>query len=290
MDQSGGISSYDSRGEFRWRYEPPESQSPVAGPTVVSSGDIYYPIGGSVQALTAEGDPRWIVRGFPYELRINPIQQIVDGQTLIWEDLVLDAESGEQLQLEIVPGLRHSQLITAMGQSFALSGEGGVLSAVEWQRSGSGPQLLGSVTWNMGDISASLPTDAGITADGEAWFYYGRTYLGSRRPSIRLVWGDLQGRILTVSTPALVSPSFAIGVDAESKLYLCGVGDNSTAECQAYSSSSDLPLWEVSLGTGVIPVGGAIAEGRLYVSSEQGTLFVIENVDELSEAALATSS
>ncbi len=89
----------------------------------------------------------------------------------------------------------------------------------------------------------------------------------------------MQGRILADSRVPLSRPSFVIGVYADSRLYVCGVGVSAEALCQAYSSSSADPLWEINLGAGVTPTGGALAEGKLYVSTKQGTLFVLENAD-----------
>lgn len=74
------------------------------------------------------------------------------------------------------------------------------------------------------------------------WLYYGRTYLGASRPSLRLVWGDMKGRILADSRLPLSRPSFVIGVDADSRLYVCGVGGDAEALCQVYSSRSDEPI------------------------------------------------
>jgi len=279
VDRQGGIASFTSSGDLRWQFEPLESTTPVAGPTIGISGDIYYPIGGSIQALSSFGDPLWTVRGFPYELRTTSVQQSLDGKTLVWVDLAFDAKTGEQLELELVPGLRYTHLISAAGTHYMLSGEGGGLSAVEWQQSEAGPVLLDRVAWNVSDISASLPTEAGITADGEAWLYYGRTYLGASRPSVRLVWGDMQGRILADSRLPLSRPSVVIGADSASRLFVCGLAASSEALCFAYSSASDEPLWEVNLGAGVTPVGGALAEGKLYVSTDEGKLIVLENLD-----------
>lgn len=168
VDQLGGISSFTSLGELRWQFEPPEPTILVAGPRIGNVGNIYYPIGGSLQALSPEGDPPWTARGFPYELRSISLQQSLDGKTLVWQDLAFDAETGDQLELELVPGLRYTHLISAAGTNYLLSGTGGGLSAVEWQQSEAGPEPLDRVAWNIGDISASLPTDAGITADGVA--------------------------------------------------------------------------------------------------------------------------
>ncbi len=286
VDEAGGLTSFTERGELRWSFQLEEPRPALTGPIVSSSGYVYYPIGGSIQAVSTSGDPLWRALGYPFELRDSPPRLSFDENLLLWEDLALHAATGEQMDFEIVSGIRHSHVISGDGRYYALSGAGGNLTAIEWQTGDAGLELLSSTIWGLNDITATLPTNAGITSDGQVWLFYGRTYAGSRSPRVRLVWADLDGHILREMYPHMGRPNLVLGMDSASRLYLCGAAWTTGSLCQAYTADREEPLWEIITDAGSTPVGGAIASGRIYLSLEEGVLLAIGDPDELPREAV----
>jgi len=76
-----------------------------------------------------------------------------------------------------------------------------------------------------------------------------------------------------------------ISIDRDYTVYVCGYYDiyADNVRCWAFSPRSIEPLWEVDLEEwGMFEIaektlGGALAPGRLYISSSKGNLYLIRD-------------
>jgi hypothetical protein len=66
-----------------------------------------------------------------------------------------------------------------------------------------------------------------------------------------------------------------IATDAADHIYVCGEDRVGDAECVGFTPGAEAPFWHVSLTRGGQPNGGALAPGRLYVTTVDGALYAI---------------
>jgi hypothetical protein len=64
-----------------------------------------------------------------------------------------------------------------------------------------------------------------------------------------------------------------VAIGQRGTIYVCGAGQG--ARCAAFAFGADQPLWQLDLPAQREVVGGALANGRLYVASADGKLFVL---------------
>ena len=141
-------------------------------------------------------------------------------------------------------------------------------SVQEWQVNGG--QSAPNVKWNLAGFASGFPGDSGVTRDGFVWLMFSTGFQDTR-----IVWADLKGNVLgQVIFPQ--RPSRVFGVDRDSTLYVCGMARTLGAMCIALETGSEDPKWEVSFDRESGPlVGGALVAGRLYVTTERGSLYAV---------------
>ena len=88
-----------------------------------------------------------------------------------------------------------------------------------------------------------------------------------------MVWVGAQGNGMQI-TDFPYRPGRLIGIDADGIAYVCGLVKNPyRAECRAVRLDSGVVAWKAELDSKEEPVGGALVEGRLYITTAEGKLF-----------------
>jgi hypothetical protein len=101
------------------------------------------------------------------------------------------------------------------------------------------------------------------------WMFYDGDYNDSR-----LVWIDATGKLIGNSRLP-DRQSTLIAIDEQSVAYICSNNYGQSVNCQAIGLGKADPTWVADLGDGLQVTGGALAPGRLYVTTDLGTLIAI---------------
>ena len=263
----------------------------ASGPVVGPDGAIYYPVGRTILAVSPQGQLLWST-AVPHAWRSAPPRLSPSGEVLFWEEVVIDARDGSLQSLEVpLDAGRYKYLVGADGRTYLRAGN----IVMEWAQVGTAVEIVRSTTWNYKKfvILLSSPNDAGVTRDGVVWLLYSN-FSGSKA-----IWLRADGRVLgTASYPSTRSQVVAVGAD--NTTYLCGA-QVSGLECRAFSPHDAEVVWQLPLPEGDWVTGGALAPGRLYVTSAvigEGFLVAIGEHEQASaepevgadEAALSVES
>jgi ABC-type dipeptide/oligopeptide/nickel transport system permease subunit/LysM repeat protein len=278
-DEEGGLSAFTPGGKLRWRFYFEGAKTSTAGPIVGPDGTIYYNTGSKVQAVSPQGDRLWQAQAYPYQLRFSPLRLDPTEELLYWEDLAFDLQDGSQLDFEIAPATHQEYIVGAGGGNYIVAAS----SILSWRQTVLGPEIVGGASWKA-DITVVLPDDIGITPEETVWVFYGDSWLGHMRASSRLIWVDMEGRILNEVSGVVYPPSFVIGIDGDSKLMLCGMDSEMESQCSSHLPKVEEPIWQLNLGEAGEVVGGALVPGRLYVAMSNGDLLVLgdpENIEDI---------
>jgi hypothetical protein len=112
---------------------------------------------------------------------------------------------------------------------------------------------------------------AGVTGSGRSWFFYGSIFEYGR-----VLWFDAQGVWENPVDYPYVRGSLLVGIDEADTLLVCGTIDlGRSLECRANRPGGRAPAWKLGIDAAEQPVGGAIAPGRIYLTTEAGSLYAL---------------
>jgi peptide/nickel transport system permease protein len=264
--RDGSLLAYSPEGVMRWQYlsNPPDDglSSPVVGP----GGVIYYAVKNFLVAVTAEGVRDWQIR-LPSYSYTSPLPRLsADGKYLFFEDVVVDAITGLTLFNESSAPL-DKFMVGADGKVY-FRGAGTV---EEWQVTETGAVRIPQANLDQNVIAAGYryAFDGGVSPSGHIWLLYSSGF-----EYMRMVWSDPRGDI-----PQIVDfpyrTGLVAGIDAQGIAYVCGFAASKPLECRAVRLNTGMILWKQEFPFNGFPVGGALADGRMYVSSSRGDLLMI---------------
>jgi len=271
-DKEGGLSVVTSAGIVAWRFQSETSGAATSGPTVGPDGTIYYAVRSNVQAVSPDGASLWSTR-VPHDDRSMPLHLSPDDSLLFWENVILDAQEGTLLDLQ-VPFDVDQYITGADGRTYLRVRE----TVVQWQPAGAEIELIETARWDaraLGTLAA--PIDAGVTPQREMWLLYSNIYAGSWA-----VWLDPSGRVL--DTDSLdIGRGQVTGVGPGPIIYICSGWSsraNPTPECMAVPLDPEVdgPAWVLPLEQGEMVMGSALLPGRIYATvngMEGGFLYAI---------------
>jgi peptide/nickel transport system permease protein len=262
-DKGAGLSAFSRDGTLRWRFQSDAGPLATAGPAVTAGGRIIYPIGNALQAVSAGGAALWVTR-VPAIYGIVPPTPDPSGERLFWRNYILDARDGTILE----PGLPvavDQYIVGADGRTYLLSGH----DVMRWTQTEAGAQIVEQTRWDYRAMgSAAGPSDAGVTGQRIVWLFYNNFY-----ERTRVAWLDTGGRVLGAQRLPLPRATM-VAVDSRPRGYVCGLEESESVSgpvCLALEPGSDEPVWHLALEEGARPVGGALGQGRLYVTFESET-------------------
>jgi peptide/nickel transport system permease protein len=264
-DVEGNLQAFTPDGRARWLYssDPPDVSisSPIPGP----GGLVYYALKNFLVAVTAEGERNWQIRLPTYSYTSPQPRLSADGKYLFFQDFVIDAESGFTLFRES-PEPMDEYMVGADGKIYFRSAD----TVVQWQPSEKGAVLIPQAKMDQNVIAAGyrFPYAAGVSPAGNIWLLYfsGWEYM-------RLVWMDPKGQ-----SPQIIDfpyrEGLLAGIDANSNAYVCGF-TKGQLECRAVQLKTGRIVWKQVMEVKEIPVGGALVDGRLYLSTGIGNLLAV---------------
>jgi peptide/nickel transport system permease protein len=303
-DANGGLSAFSTDGHLLWTFETITSGKPKHGAIVTPNGTIYYLLedthGDTLLALLPNGELLWSVQPSTHQagtgLRLTP-----DGELIFLRNVAINAGDGSIVDLtlptqgNIVIPDRQQLLVGADGKTYFLDG----YVVMQWQQTQLGFSLVQSADWNWLQIQdwnwrgagitpeSFMPVDAGVTPQGKIWLYSSDFFVGTS-----VYWLDPTGKILgNYSNPIIYKDAQLVAVDEAGIAYVCAMDYGrdpngypiSTFDlCMAYPQDGSAPLWSYTLdeeANGI--VGAAMAPGRLYVITGDGTLTALGDNDSI---------
>ncbi|HSB65845.1 MAG TPA: ABC transporter permease subunit [Anaerolineales bacterium] len=283
-DEKGGLSGFSVDGALLWTYPNEAYGRPTHGAIVAPNGTIYYllqdPRGDTLIALTAGGQLLWSAQPGLYNTD-SALRLSSDGQKLFVKDRVVNTSDGTVVDLPLPtdnsPTLgNHVQLfVGADGKTYLLAGH----LVIEWTQTAQGFNQVSSANWDFRSAGLSqtsgFPVDAGVTPDGNIWLYYTGNY---SNPTI--YWLRPNGNIIGAFSAPIDQIGVLVAIDGNKTTYICGMGyvqnQPPAAMCEAYRQNSTDAEWTFFISEAVDHiVGAAMAPGRLYIITPDGTLTAI---------------
>ena len=277
-DDKGGLSSYSPEGKLLWQFAPTSGRMATSGPIVGKNGNAYYTRLDTVQAVTSSGIPLWNTYVSDtvldnIEPRLSPQEDIL----LINKAVVL-VSSGSRLTTDV---FTNSDQVNMYSDPFFFVGADGNLyfrtghAAIQWKFVNGGYSIGKTFILDVRDPQALYPSEAGVNGHGLLWFFY--PYL---EDVAQVIWIDtITG---TVQSKGYI-PSFdaqIIGNDAEDIMYLCEI--QGAPACYGLKPGDEKYSWEVHMPQGQassdisgVQIWGALAPGRLYVTTQDGYLYAL---------------
>jgi hypothetical protein len=260
-EKSGGLIAFTPDGQVTWRFQLAKPSESTGGPIAGADGSIYYTIAGDVQAVTPEGKSKWRTTAYPRRIAAPP-RLSPDGQFVFLQRAILSADDGALQTFAALPESVSQYFVGANGTLYTRFEN--VLTP--WSATDDDVNVGRTLEWDWRTYAWGVPTDMGLTPDGEVWFSYMPDF-----EDARLVWlsanGDVKGFVRLPYRPARV-----LAVDGDFVTYMCGLRRGAGFQCEAFRPGQEASLWMIGLsGDGDI-VGGALASGRLYVAQAGGVL------------------
>jgi peptide/nickel transport system permease protein len=290
-DSTGGLSAFNPDGNLLWTFESSVKGKSRHGAIADPNGTIYYLLeyayGDTLIALLPNGEQLWSVqpgtRLADRGLRLTP-----DGKEIFLRNVAINAADGSIVDLNLpthgsddIYG-REKLTVGADGKTYLIAG----YIVTQWQETPQGSNLLHTTNWDWlqtqnwdwrgtenADPENFQPMDAGVTPQGKIWLY-SLTPVGQTS----LYWLDQTGEILgNYSNPLFYSQPLLVAVDEADVIYICatvwGPYFAIYDMCEAYPQNGSAPLWSYTLDEDAYGiVGVAMAPGRLYVITGDGTL------------------
>jgi len=270
-DKEGNLSAFTPDGSLRWRFEPPESVPSTVGPLPGPDGTIYYTIGGSVQAVSSDGQGLWNTRSRTFRSR-TPLQLDPARGLLFFADDIFNAQDGSLLDLE--SPVKVDQYIAGNdGQTYLRAAH----TIVQWQQAGPKLEISQSAQWDYASFVSGdgmVPFSAGVTREGVIWLMYTHTFVRTQ-----IAWLDIDGQVLGTAEDPFTNSQVIGLLDQDAKVYVCGIKNISSStprpQCKAFVPGSKEPLWQIELDTSQEIKGGVLAPGRLYLATGEGILYAL---------------
>ncbi|MGB7093971.1 MAG: PQQ-binding-like beta-propeller repeat protein [Anaerolineales bacterium] len=284
-DKDGGLTALSSNGKITWQYQPQDGEPAKAGPIVSPDGNIYYAtglIGRDVQAVSKDGKALWRVHtpgdaALSDQLRLSPSGDLV----FLMED-VIDVRDGSLIDTTAL-GEMDQHYRGADGNTYSVKEH----EVIHWKFDETSIDVINEVTWDHSKFTiARTPKEVGVTRDQVLWLFYAafieRRAIGE---DTGIVWLNLEGQELG-KTRYPTRNSKVIAVDRQAVVFTCGNLEHGYGdlECQAFSLDSSAPLWTLILEQSHQVMGGTLVSGRLYVTSREGQLYAIGELEQLTTA------
>jgi hypothetical protein len=277
VDEGGGLSAFDPDGRVLWRYVPTNGRGGTSGPVVSRNGVIYYRRLDAIQAVSPSGDSLWYTYSSDLVVDTPPFLNPAEDLVLTKGELIL-SESGSRLNVDPFNELDPANFYTdptffggANGKLYYRVGHG----AFQWDFTNNQLVIGENLKWDPRDPELAFPFAAGVNGHNLLWMLYGNFLTLNEMAWLDINTGGVYGtNVFTYYSSNL------IGMDVEDVTYLCGY--MGPPHCLAFKPGQEEPIWEASLPEGeaniyamVFQIWGALAPGRLYVTTQDGYFYAL---------------
>ncbi len=285
VDATGGVSAYTGDGQQKWVVHG-DGKPAISSPVVDAGETVYYATQTSLLAVNSSGRVLWKTEVPTYSINHGFLRLSADGNYLVYEDTITRASDGRPVVNKTFEPMDFYVIGTDANLYETTQETLNKLSLGE-----SKPQLTSHARWNLRTlgVQSRFLSDSGLSPAGNIWLYYSSGY-----EYVKLVWLDGSGNLVnTIDFPyrptndtrnpsIVLKQARLIAFDKRERAYVCGViYPNETREgkmeCRAVKLTSASPTWRVGLGPAAGIAGGAVADGRLYLASGDGTLYALED-------------
>jgi ABC-type dipeptide/oligopeptide/nickel transport system permease subunit/outer membrane protein assembly factor BamB len=275
VDVDGGLTyfTFDSP-EASWTFTQTEPRHATSGPVVSSENRIYYTLEDRIQAVSSTGEDLFRTRMTDLYIeeppRISP-----QGTFAFLQDGAIYARSGGKVDISgltdtISPDkyvLSPKFFVGADEHTYLALGHG----AYQWHSTEEGLVSDGYTERNISTNVAGgylVPNDIGLMPSGLMWLFYSNEYINT------VLYGiDFATDAELPSYKQRIYGTKLFATDPKAVAYLCG-NNYGTPQCFAVKFGNSSPEWTMDLD-GVGTLGGALAPGRLYVTTNDGLLFAL---------------
>jgi ABC-type dipeptide/oligopeptide/nickel transport system permease subunit/outer membrane protein assembly factor BamB len=286
-DAKGGLSALSSAGALLWTFNAVEFGKPNHGAIVAPDGTIYYlledPRGDTIFALFPDGQLKWSLKTGT-RLVNTPLRLTPNAKEIFIKNVVVNVADGSLVELTLPTqgsAGRSGQdqlFVGSNGKTYLLAGH----VVIEWKHTSQGFTRVNSAEWDYRDIGFyqvnAFPVDAAVIKPDKILLLYAGEF-----GATRVVWLDPTGKVLGTIRGPFYEDTHIVAIQGDGIITICGVGGTDrgamTAMCSAYQADQDQPIWTYILGVelnGI--VGAAMAPGRLYVITGNGTLTALGDV------------
>ncbi|MGB5843312.1 MAG: PQQ-binding-like beta-propeller repeat protein [Anaerolineales bacterium] len=277
-DRDGGLYKITPQGEIIWRFQTEAGDRSQSGPAIGPDGNIFYTVGtpakGFVQSVSPSGEGLWATQAKTNLFFETPIPSN-DGKYVFLKNDIFSPENGDLVELEY--DLEVNRYFSGQNEkNYLVAGQ----KIIQWEQVENAIEMIDIYEWDSSSFSGiGSPGYVGVNEDGISWQLY--TTPGG---NTRTVWVSNEDQSLGISE-IKISAGTLVDMQSDLSAIVCG-GDpfnNSSTDCALTTPGSEEPLWKFHLGNFGPVVGGAILDGRYFVSTEDGYLFEInENRQEVT--------
>lgn len=284
LDASGGVYVVDVDGGLTyfpfdsptpaWTFTQTEPRRATSGPVVSSENRIYYTLEGRIQAVSSTGENLFRV-GLTDMYAEEPPRISPQGTFAFLLDGAIYARGGGGVDIsgitdKISPEnfiLSPRFFIGADEKTYLALGHGAYL----WHSTEDGLVIDGYAERKIpATVSGGylMPNDFGVLPSGLLWLFYSNDFTDTELHSV-----DFSMNQMLQSYEQRIVGTKMIGIDPQAVAYMCGSAFG-PSKCVAVRLGSSTPEWDMELdGAGAL--GGALAPGKLYVTTRDGILFAL---------------
>jgi peptide/nickel transport system permease protein len=269
-DRDGRLTAIDLQGNLLWEFSPRKESVALDGPVVAHNGTIYYPTEENLLAISPGGELIWQVRLPTFSYTNSHLRLSNDDRYIFFEDTATDTRNGK---LAFMPTFEASDhyIVGVDGRNY-------LASKVDINELVPADQAMelhprGSIDARATDLATRMLHDAGVTANRFSWFIYSSAYEFNR-----VIWLDAKGELINPIDYPYMETEAVIGIDGSDVMFACGyLHDLRKLECRANRPGRQKPEWVYQFDEGSSSTGGAIIPGRLYVTTDNGMLYALED-------------
>lgn len=240
----------------------------ISYPISSSENLIFYATTTHIFCINADDSVKWKIPLPTYSITSPFLRLTRDNLFLLFDDYIIDSESGSVLKTATPEPLDRFVIGTNNGLfRFTQTSMFEIDSMENFSDSR-------QVKWDARGLGTGFryPSNSGVVPDGKIWLLYASPY-----DLIKLIW--LEGGGLTLNVvdyPYRGVSSPLIAIDKNNATLLCGTpinmpGNEPVSECRAHPLTSTNVLWKIEVTDGM-PVGGALVENYLYITTSGGIL------------------
>jgi peptide/nickel transport system permease protein len=284
LDESGGVYVVDVDGGLTyfpfdssnpaWTFTQTEPRRATSGPVVSSESRIYYTLEDRIQAVSSAGEDLFRVRMSDLYVEEPPRISSLGTFAFLFEGAAY-ARSGGKVDISNITDtispdrfiLSPRFFVGADEKTYLALGHGAYL----WHSTDDGLVIDGYAERIIPANSSTgylMPNDFGVLPSGLLWLFYSNEYTNTELISVDFA----TGKNLPSYEQRIIGTKM-IGIDPQVVAYMCGSAFGPST-CVAVKLGNSNPEWELELeGTGAL--GGALAPGRLYVTTRDGIFYAL---------------
>lgn len=239
----------------------------ISNPISSSNNFIYYSTTAYIYCISAGDTIRWKIPLPTYSIT-SPILRITsENDFLLFDDYIIDSDSGSVVKTATPAPL--DRYVIGTDNRLYLFTQAAMLEIDPSDSFSESRQ----VKWDARGLGTGFryPSNSGVSPDGKIWLFYASPF-----DFIKFIWLEGSGVTLNVvDYPYRGIGNPLIAMDKNNATLLCGTqyspGVEPVSECRIHPMNSSNTISKIEISDG-IPMGGALVENTLYITTSGGVL------------------